>query len=96
MIITIHDKNKNFRDKIITFMTKKRFSCNKKSNLLNFFIRKKINIDYQCKGGFCGTCKIQLKNGKIHYTTHPIAFLFKDEILPCICYPITNIEIILL
>ena len=35
----------------------------------------------------------KLINGEVEYTTDPLAFIDDDEILPCCCIPISNIEI---
>ncbi|MCV2502255.1 MAG: class I ribonucleotide reductase maintenance protein YfaE [Candidatus Lightella neohaematopini] len=52
-----------------------------------------VNIQYQCKSGQCGLCKLKLLIGKVKYLKTPTVFIQKDEILPCICTPITNIII---
>lgn len=42
-------------------------------------------VEYQCRSGYCGSCRIKLKVGSVRYLTHPLAFLKRDEILPCCC-----------
>jgi len=44
-----------------------------------------INIHYHCREGFCGACRTKLLEGEVEYTTHPLAFIDDDEILPCCC-----------
>lgn len=72
---------------------KMNFNSKKCNSLLNFFKINKINIRYQCQEGFCGVCKVNLINGKISYFIKPIAIFKKNEILPCVCFPISNIKI---
>ncbi|MDE5285408.1 MAG: class I ribonucleotide reductase maintenance protein YfaE, partial [Buchnera aphidicola] len=55
----------------------------------------KILIDYQCRSGYCGICRIKLIKGNIHYPKQkPMASIFsKKEIFPCCCQPKGNIYI---
>jgi len=52
-------------------------------------------MEYQCKSGYCGTCRIRLIHGKVLYLIkQPIAsFSDKLEIFPCCCQPNGNIQI---
>lgn len=72
---------------------KKILNTKKHNSLLDFFQKNKIEIKYQCKKGYCGVCKIYLIKGKIIYHDTPIAIFKKNEILPCICLPKSNINI---
>ncbi|QIQ41225.1 MAG: 2Fe-2S ferredoxin-like protein [Buchnera aphidicola (Aphis urticata)] len=58
-------------------------------SLLSTLEKHNIHIGYQCKSGYCGTCRIQIIKGKIIYPIkQPIAALFKEnEIFPCCCKP---------
>ncbi|WP_343153877.1 class I ribonucleotide reductase maintenance protein YfaE [Buchnera aphidicola (Mindarus keteleerifoliae)] len=63
-------------------------------SLLSILLLNQINIDYQCKKGYCGTCKVVLIKGKILYQSFsPLAFLKPGEILSCCCIVEHNIEI---
>ncbi|QIQ42164.1 MAG: 2Fe-2S iron-sulfur cluster binding domain-containing protein [Buchnera aphidicola (Microlophium carnosum)] len=68
-----------------------------KKNISLLFVLKlnNINIEYQCRSGYCGICRIELVRGKIFYLIkQPIAALFKEkEIFPCCCKPNGNIVI---
>lgn len=80
----------------ITISRKKNIKINYKNksySLLNILEKNKIQTKYNCRNGFCGICKIYLNKGKIFYFKKPIAFFEKKEILPCICIPVTNINI---
>ena len=46
-----------------------------------------IDIQYQCREGYCGSCRVELLEGSVHYYEEPMAFLDDDEILPCCCVP---------
>ncbi|VFP86710.1 Uncharacterized ferredoxin-like protein YfaE [Candidatus Erwinia haradaeae] len=62
-------------------------------NLLTILELHNIYIEYQCRAGYCGLCRIRLLQGMIKYRTQPITFLRPGEILPCLCYACSNIEI---
>lgn len=65
-----------------------------KSSLLKILIQNNIHINYQCKDGYCGTCKVILITGKIHYfKKNIIAVLKKNEIISCCCIVLSNITI---
>ncbi|MGL5728871.1 MAG: class I ribonucleotide reductase maintenance protein YfaE [Plesiomonas sp.] len=49
--------------------------------------------EFQCRSGFCGVCRIRLLHGKVTYQQEPLAFIASDEILPCCCIPVSDIEI---
>lgn len=54
-------------------------------NLLDALIDNNYEIDYQCRGGYCGACRTTLVSGEVDYDEHPLAHLAHDEILPCCC-----------
>ncbi|WP_041063685.1 class I ribonucleotide reductase maintenance protein YfaE [Candidatus Tachikawaea gelatinosa] len=62
-------------------------------NLLNILEKNNIEIEFQCRQGYCGSCRMRLLKGKIIYYKKPLAFLKKGEILPCCCYIMSNLEI---
>lgn len=47
-----------------------------------------------CESGFCGQCRTKLIKGEIDYIGEPIGFVSAGEILPCICKPVGDIEIV--
>ncbi|MFT6284162.1 MAG: ferredoxin [Arenicella sp.] len=63
------------------------------NTLLETIEQHEIEIQYHCREGYCGACRSKLICGKVEYTTDPLAFIDDDEILPCCCIPISNIEI---
>ncbi|GHF93289.1 class I ribonucleotide reductase maintenance protein YfaE [Thalassotalea marina] len=62
--------------------------------LLNCLEKNDIEVHYHCRDGFCGACRVKLNKGQVLYPQgEPLAFVGDDEILPCCCIPITNIDI---
>ncbi|MDR5612322.1 (2Fe-2S)-binding protein [Arsenophonus sp. ENCA] len=69
------------------------FHSEQHTSLLDALEQSKIQIEFQCREGFCGACRVRLRKGKVAYRHKPIAFIDKDEILACSCRPITDIDI---
>ena len=44
-----------------------------------------INVEYQCREGYCGSCRTRLVSGQVDWLTEPLAFIQPGEILPCCC-----------
>ncbi|QCI21877.1 2Fe-2S ferredoxin-like protein [Buchnera aphidicola (Hyadaphis tataricae)] len=75
---------------------KKKIIYRKKQNSLLFFLEwNNIPIEYQCRSGYCGMCRVKLIKGKILYSIkQPMAALLRNqEILSCCCIPDGNISI---
>ena len=53
--------------------------------LLATLEREKIAVHYQCRGGYCGACRTKILDGEVAYIKQPLAYVSKDEILPCCC-----------
>ncbi|MBN3859116.1 MAG: class I ribonucleotide reductase maintenance protein YfaE [Neisseriaceae bacterium] len=54
-------------------------------SLLDALEKNGYVIEYQCRSGYCGSCRLKLKKGRVEYDSPPLAFLFPEEILPCCC-----------
>lgn len=67
----------------------------KNKTLLEILESHNIKIDYQCRQGYCGSCKIDLIKGTVitSLKSQPIVYLNPGEILPCCCKIKENIEI---
>ncbi|MFT7410994.1 MAG: ferredoxin [Oleispira sp.] len=63
------------------------------NSLLESLEAQEVTVSYQCREGYCGSCRIQLLEGEVHYTEEPMAWINDDEILPCCCIPKTAIRI---
>jgi len=63
------------------------------SNLLEALKKHQISVEYGCRSGYCGACRLVLLKGEVDYLIQPLALIRKDEILPCCCKPIEDITI---
>ncbi|WP_299999261.1 class I ribonucleotide reductase maintenance protein YfaE [uncultured Cedecea sp.] len=52
-----------------------------------------ICVEYQCREGYCGSCRVKLVAGEVNWLTKPLAFIQPGEILPCCCRAKGDIEI---
>ena len=48
-------------------------------------------VEYQCKSGYCGACRLKLLSGSVSCAQRPMAFIADGEILPCCCQVKTDI-----
>lgn len=69
------------------------FSSDAHPSLLEALEQQKIQIEYQCREGYCGSCRLRLVKGNVCYRNQPLAFVQDDEILPCSCHPTSDIEV---
>lgn len=69
------------------------FHSEQHTSLLDALEQNKIHIEFQCREGFCGACRLRLRKGKVGYRHKPIAFIDKNEILACSCQPLSDIDI---
>lgn len=63
------------------------------NTVLDILIQRGIEVEYNCKDGYCGACRCKLKSGDVKYTQNTIAFIHDGEILTCCTKPVTDIEI---
>ncbi|AGC03755.1 2Fe-2S iron-sulfur cluster binding domain protein [Candidatus Blochmanniella chromaiodes str. 640] len=54
------------------------------------------SLNYQCRSGYCGSCRALLIRGKVQYYTEPLGYIRSNEILICCCVPIEHIILKLL
>ncbi|GAA0787114.1 class I ribonucleotide reductase maintenance protein YfaE [Marinobacterium sediminicola] len=64
-------------------------------SLLDALEAQNIPAPYNCRGGYCGCCKVTLLEGEVDYVQDSLVDLKEDEILTCCCRPRTHIEIAL-
>lgn len=62
-------------------------------SILDVLERSNIPVQAHCRGGYCGVCRTQNLKGEVDYHIDPLAFMQENEILPCSCLPVGNIEI---
>ena len=53
--------------------------------LLDTLEQQGIPIEYQCREGYCGSCRVKLVAGEVQYLTEPLAFVADSNILICCC-----------
>ena len=63
------------------------------SSLLESLEAQGVDINYQCREGYCGSCRVQLLQGEVHYTLEPLAWLNDGEVLTCCSIPKTHLKI---
>lgn len=44
-------------------------------------------VEYQCRGGYCGSCRTTIIRGEVSYQSTPLAFIAAGEVLPCCARP---------
>lgn len=66
---------------------KMRFYLHDEESLLDGLIRTGHHVEYQCREGYCGSCRMRCLSSshQIDYPISPLAVLDADEILPCCC-----------
>ena len=42
-------------------------------------------VEYQCRSGYCGSCRVKLLAGRVSYREMPMAFIAEGEVLACCC-----------
>lgn len=62
-------------------------------SLLALLEANNICVEYQCREGYCGSCRTRLVKGEVSYAGQPLAFIQQGEILPCCCTANGDIEI---
>lgn len=72
-----------------------RFILSDEENLLDALEHTGHEVEYQCRAGYCGSCRTKIRQGaeNISYADFPLAFVSRDEILPCCCTVTGQIEI---
>ena len=61
--------------------------------LLEGLERQGYEVEYQCRSGYCGSCRTDLLDCKVEYLTEPLAYVNEGEILPCCCRPAPEAKI---
>ena len=79
--------------KIHLIYSKTTLEFNNETSLLKHLEKNNIHHEYQCRSGYCGSCRVKIKKGKVSYKDTPLAFIQPDEILLCCCHVESDIEI---
>ena len=78
---------------MITIVDHKTVPHSSSKTLLESIELHNIEAQYHCREGYCGACRSKLISGEVEYTTDPLAYIDDDEILPCCCVPISDVEL---
>ncbi len=71
-----------------------RLACGEDSrSLLEILEAHRVAVEFQCRSGYCGACRLRLLSGRVTYRQAPLAFIQPGEILPCCCLPDGDIEL---
>ncbi|MGJ8514159.1 class I ribonucleotide reductase maintenance protein YfaE [Carnimonas bestiolae] len=63
------------------------------ASLLELLERHRLPVEFQCRSGYCGACRVRLLSGRVRYHQPPLACLNDGEILPCCCAPDSDIAL---
>lgn len=50
-------------------------------------------VEYQCRSGYCGSCRTRIISGEVQYLSDPLAYVSNGEVLPCCCVPVDTISL---
>jgi ferredoxin len=64
---------------------------NSKDTILDILENHGVNVVFQCRSGICGSCRCNLKSGKIFYNINPLGYFSEKEILICLARGINNL-----
>ncbi|MDP8170492.1 class I ribonucleotide reductase maintenance protein YfaE [Pasteurella skyensis] len=64
-----------------------------KNSLLETLEKNGFYPEYQCRMGFCGSCRVKITNGSVSYLQPPLAMLQEREILTCCCQVEEDLEL---
>ena len=67
--------------------SKMQFYLHEEESLLDGLLRTGHDINYQCREGYCGSCRVRnvSSSHEVSYSILPLAMVEDDEILPCCC-----------
>lgn len=71
------------------------FALLEEETLLEALERRGYQVEYQCRSGYCGSCRTKILDGNVKYLTEPLAFTNDNEILPCCCRPVEDTVVML-
>jgi ferredoxin len=62
-------------------------------SLLDALEAQQIPAPYNCRGGYCGCCKVRLLDGEVELVQDALVDCADGEVLTCCCRPKGHIEI---
>ena len=73
--------------------TRQNLQLQQGETLLEGLERTGHEVEYQCRSGYCGSCRVKILDGKVSYDNFPLAFVAPGEILPCCCRVTEDIKL---
>ena len=67
-----------------------RFTLRPGETLLDGLQRTGHAVEYQCREGYCGSCRVRVQ-GEFTYVRTPLAFAMPGEVIACCAIPKTDI-----
>ena len=67
------------------------FALKAGETLLEGLERNGYPVEYQCRQGYCGACRMRIAEGEVHYRDKPLAYVARGEVLACCALPQSNI-----
>ncbi|MFB9884856.1 class I ribonucleotide reductase maintenance protein YfaE [Balneatrix alpica] len=61
--------------------------------LLDALEQQQLPVRYNCRGGYCGCCRVRLQQGQVRWLQESLVELAENEILSCCCVPLGPIKI---
>ncbi|MFL7013696.1 class I ribonucleotide reductase maintenance protein YfaE [Enterovibrio norvegicus] len=61
------------------------------NTLLNDLKQRGIELETQCRNGYCGICRQKMIAGEVSYLEPPLANLGQHEVLICCARPTTKV-----
>jgi len=62
-------------------------------SLLDAMEAQEIPAPYNCRGGYCGCCRVRLIDGEVEEVQDALYDTVGDEILACCTKPVSHVEI---
>nr|WP_245624616.1 class I ribonucleotide reductase maintenance protein YfaE [Marinomonas fungiae] len=75
---------------------KKQILVTEDEPLLPQLERAGVQVEYQCREGYCSSCMIKLLWGKVSYPVEPLAWVNSGYMLTCCAIVKSDIEIAML
>lgn len=69
------------------------FKLKNGETLLEGLERTGHQVEYQCRSGYCGSCRVTLDEGEVDYQLQPLAMLRQNEVLPCCSTATTHLTL---
>lgn len=62
--------------------------------LLEALERHGYAVEYQCRQGYCGACRLRIAEGEVRYRQQPLAYVARGEVLACCAIPQSNLVLV--